>query len=66
MTAIKWCWMAWVLVGFAIEATALYEQTPGNTLSEIVWTLTKQYPIFALAIGVLMGHFFWQAVIKAQ
>jgi hypothetical protein len=31
-----------------------------NTISFIIITWSKDYPIIPLAFGILMGHFFWQ------
>ena len=52
------------LVGgsLAYEAVALANAREGDTISEIVWTATTKRPIVPFAMGVLMGHFFWQRV----
>lgn len=63
MTTLRWVWLGWVLVGLAIEGFAIWTRTPGDTLSETIWTLTVHYPLVAFALGVLMGHFFWQRVL---
>jgi hypothetical protein len=55
-----WLWFTWVLLGIALEIYALASGVPGRTLSELVWSITKDYPLLALAFGLLMGHFFWQ------
>lgn len=30
------------------------------TVSEIIWTNAKEYPIIAFGAGLLCGHLFWQ------
>ena len=44
------------------EFFALRNKCPGDTISEIMWTTTTKRPILPFALGVLMGHFFWQRV----
>lgn len=46
------------------EVAALVESHKGDTISEIMWGCEYQRPILPFAMGVLMGHFFWQRVIK--
>ena len=59
---------AWLI---AIAALLVYEMyavlngIPGDTLSEAVWRY-GQHPMIALAVGVLLGHFFWQGKGKAK
>lgn len=55
-------WLFWALTGFFIEGLAIYSNVWPGTLSEIVWNITKEYPLLPLALGLLMGHFFWQSV----
>lgn len=54
---------AWLLgLGLlaAYEFMALEDDDPGDTLSELVWGLSKRRPLVPFAAGVIMGHFFWQ------
>jgi hypothetical protein len=44
------------------ELVALFEHKRGDTISEIMWSVEGQRPILPFAMGVLMGHFFWQRV----
>lgn len=66
--------MKWILAIIAIgsgvallvfEAVALMNRQPGDTISEIIWAASSQRPLvpflFGLVIGLLSGHFFWQA-----
>lgn len=50
------------LVGgmLAYEFVALSEKRTGDTISEIMWSTSSRYSILPFAMGVLMGHFFWQ------
>ena len=42
------------------ELVALSETRRGDTISEIMWSETSHYAMIPFAMGVLMGHFFWQ------
>jgi hypothetical protein len=42
------------------EVAALVDEREGDTISEIMWETTARRPILPFALGVLMGHFFWQ------
>ena len=55
-----WMFGCLVMLAVAYEVAALY-QRKGSTISEIVWG-AHQYPILPFMLGVLCGHFFWQAV----
>ena len=44
------------------ELVALMDGKAGDTISEIMWHVAAQRPILPFAMGVLMGHFFWQRV----
>lgn len=41
------------------EMYAVFNATPGDTLSEAVWKY-GQHPMIWLAVGILIGHFAWQ------
>lgn len=51
-----------IIVGLllALEAWALVNHKPKDTISETIWRLTRQVWLVFLA-GFLAGHFFWQA-----
>jgi hypothetical protein len=53
-----WLWITWTVAGMALEVYAV--ATKGIPLSDLVWVTTRRYPLLALAMGLLMGHFFWQ------
>ena len=55
-----WMFGALCLLLLIYEGVALY-QDRGNTISEIIWRLTRYHPLVPFAMGVLMGHFFFQA-----
>jgi len=55
-----WIFGLIVLVLLVYEGLAIY-QSQGNTISEIIWRLTRTYPLVPFALGLLCGHFFWQA-----
>lgn len=55
--------VAWAIgVGLLLlyEGYALWNKTPGDTLSEAIWRLSRR-PFLPFVVGVLCGHFFWQA-----
>lgn len=65
-------WFEWSLVGmaaltaaliFGYEVYAFYNRVGGDTVSEIIWRLTGQYPLLVflagLVIGLVAGHLFW-------
>ena len=54
------------LVGglLAYEAVTLANNREGDTISEIIWTVTTKRPLVPFAFGVLMGHFFWQRALS--
>lgn len=56
-------WLIAIAGLLAYEAYALFNGTPGDTLSEAVWKY-GQHPMIALAVGVVLGHLLWQRKIK--
>ncbi len=54
--------IAVVVVGaLAWEGWTLVNRTPHDTISERVWKHAPRRPLIPFAIGLLCGHFFWQA-----
>jgi hypothetical protein len=49
----------------AYEAYALATECEGDTISEIMWAATSRRPLVPFAMGMLMGHFFWQKAESA-
>ena len=51
----------WALLAamFAYELYAILSPSPGDTISEITWSMTTAAPIITFLFGVLCGHFFW-------
>lgn len=47
------------------ELAALANKYEGDTISEILWTVTARRPLVPFACGLLMGHFFWQRAESA-
>jgi hypothetical protein len=55
--------VAWLIaIGglVAYEGWSLINGIPGDTLSELVWSLSGDHPYVPFAGGFLAGHFFWQ------
>jgi hypothetical protein len=42
------------------ELVALSNACEGDTISEIVWEAATDRPVLPFAIGVVIGHLFWQ------
>jgi hypothetical protein len=57
---VKTIFVLLVLGLFGYEGYTLSNAAEGDTISEIIWTLTEKWPIVAVFFGVLMGHWFWQ------
>lgn len=56
--------LAWIIgIGFllAYEAYSLSNRTPNDTLSEAVWRAFYRRPLLPFLLGVVIGHFVWQA-----
>lgn len=51
-------WAGLVLV-LTYEIWTIYTKDEGDTISEMVWTLSTERPVIPFAFGFLMGHFFW-------
>jgi hypothetical protein len=64
--AFEWIWTAWLLslvVSFAaLEGEAVHLKK--TTLSSFVWQISKAWPPFPWAAGIIVGflgaHFWWQ------
>lgn len=57
LAAVVWlCAIGALLV---YELWSVLNSSPGDTLSEAVWKY-GQHPMVGLAVGVLIGHFFWR------
>lgn len=54
-------WIFWALLAgmFLYEGYALLTPAHGDTISEIVWDITKVAVVIVFFFGVLCGHFFW-------
>ena len=59
MTPMRWVLLALTSALLGYEGMALWTTTKGDTISEVVWRLSEQYPILPFLGGVLAGHFFW-------
>lgn len=54
--------VAWVvaIAGLLVyEVYTLVNKTPGDTLSEAVWSVAE-HPLVPFLAGFVCGHFFWQ------
>lgn len=53
-------YIPWIGLGLLLvyEIWALKSDAPGDTISEVIWRVSKR-PLLPFAFGILMGHFFW-------
>lgn len=54
LTTGWWPWVLLVILGF--EGWTIFNRTPADTISEIIWQLAER-PILPLLSGVAVGHF---------
>lgn len=48
-----------LLIAAVIEVIGLINPSQGDTISEIVWWLSAESPLFVLVCGILAGHFWF-------
>jgi hypothetical protein len=56
--------LAWIIgLGLLLvyEAYSLANRVPGDTLSEAMWRAIYRRPLLPFLIGLVIGHFVWQA-----
>jgi hypothetical protein len=56
---MRWVLRALALGLLAYESGALATPKKGDTISEVVWTRTAEYPVIGFLAGFLAGHLFW-------
>lgn len=56
----KVAWLIAIAGLLAYETWTLFNNIPNDTLSEAVWDVASNYPLVPFAVGILMGHWFWQ------
>jgi len=56
---MTYIFIALVMALLAYEGVTLFNSRDGDTISEIIWYLSKR-PLVPFLFGLLMGHFFWQ------
>lgn len=51
-----------IIIGFDVIMALKQNRDPRNfkTISKLVWSASKKYPIVPFAVGILCGHLFWQ------
>ena len=54
-------WLTVVILGL-YDIYALYRGGFVNTISWQIYFYSKKYPIIPFAIGILMGHIFWNQI----
>lgn len=45
-----------------LEAWAVMNRKPHDTISEIVWRVSFRFPFVPFLVGFLCGHLFWPSV----
>jgi len=62
-TAVSIFMIAAVALFVAVDVVLFRDKYPGNTYSEIIRDTGNRHPwfrvLFLVAVGVLLGHFFW-------
>ena len=58
-TKMTYIFIALIISLFVYEGITLFNKSSGDTISEIIWYLSKR-PLVPFLFGLLMGHFFWQ------
>lgn len=48
-----WSWMVWLGVFVGLEAWAIFDPGSGDTLSESIWFLQRQFWPLTVGLGVL-------------
>lgn len=64
-TTFFWLFILTIVAWISYEIVALRNPVPGDTISEIVWGLSRRPFVpftVGFVLGLLMGHFFWQSV----
>lgn len=56
--------MKYVFAGLCLglivyEIVALNTPVDGDTISEIIWHISKRYPVVPFVGGFVAGHFWW-------
>jgi hypothetical protein len=68
-SALTWAWLFWALAFFAIEAYALYNGTPGDTLSGYVWRWARgawwRKGTLVVVLLWLIYHFVFQPLMPS-
>ena len=64
MGKTRLAWMIAIVGLLGYEAYTLLNNVPGDTLSEAVWVVSRDYPLVPFLAGVVCGHFFWNRANK--
>lgn len=56
----KKAWLGLIGAALAYEAVVIAKKQGGETLSEGMWDLNKNYPYIPFLAGFLAGHLFWR------
>jgi hypothetical protein len=59
-------WITILTLGGLLELYTLFNRRSDDTLSELVWDATDYTPLTPLAIGVVVGHWFWPRLIEKK
>lgn len=62
MTEIFVSISSFIIIAFDVIMALKQNKDPRNfkTISKLVWSASKKYPIVPFAVGILCGHLFWQ------
>ena len=46
-----------LLIGW--DLVVICNETPGDTISEMLYSAARRWPIIPLCVGMILGHIFW-------
>lgn len=57
MTVTHWILIAITVALLAFNVWAVFGSPP--TISEVVWSVIRRWPMLPFVVGVVCGHLFW-------
>lgn len=61
-----WVWMLWLAVFVGLEAWAIFDRQPGDTLSESIWFLQRQWWPLTFALAILIVFLFIHFIVDRR
>lgn len=51
MTVPRWAWLVWIAAFGLLELAAITNDVPGDTLSGLIQTMVRAYPLTSVVVG---------------